>query len=72
MANKLLFEDLPRDRKRIVRMHVIDAGDSGCCHEPGEVFVRFKCDRCGAESDWEYARNLTAARRGKPCHNCNS
>ena len=66
----LLFDSLPRS-KRVVRMHVVDAGVGCGDFEPGEQHVRFKCDKCGAESDWETMPSISAARRGKPCHNCN-
>ena len=62
--------EIPRS-KRIVRMHVIDAGYGCGSAEPGEQHVRYKCGTCGAESDWETAASISEARRGKPCHNCN-
>lgn len=72
MKSPTLFPktEIPRT-KRIVRMHVIDAG--GCCGsiEPGEQNVRYRCRKCGAESDWETAASVSEAKRGKPCHNCN-
>lgn len=58
----LLFENLPRTPRRIM-MHVIDAS-MGCNSEPGIQYVRFKCDACNAESDWEEMPNISAARRG--------
>lgn len=64
-----LFENLPRT-PRLIRMHVIDAG-SGCGSEPGEQHVRYKCDKCNAETDWETAASISEARRGIPCTNCN-
>lgn len=69
----LLFPHLPRSRRRYIRMRVIDA--SGMFDEapyPGVQHVRFKCWKCGAETDWEEMPNVTAARRGIPCHNCNT
>ncbi len=66
----LLFDKLPRS-PRIIRMHVIDAGIGCGDAEPGEQYVRYKCETCNAESDWEYAASISEARRGKPCHNCN-
>lgn len=64
-----LFGNLPRTPRKI-RMHVMDAG-GGCCLEPGQVDVRYKCDKCGVETGWENAASITEARRGIPCPNCN-
>lgn len=61
---RLLF-DVPR-RPRLVRMHVFDAfGDNG------EDVCRFRCNRCGHETDWIRVRTTTEARRGLPCPDCN-
>lgn len=65
-----LFDNLPRTPRRVI-MHIIDAG-GGCGSEPGIQYVRFKCDTCSAETDWEEMPSISAARRGIPCHNCNT
>jgi len=62
-----LFEQLPRDRKRTVRMHVIDAG--------GDYDVHVKCGTCGHDAGWINLKRLglsvSEAKRGIPCPHCN-
>lgn len=61
----LLFE-LPPRRRRFM-MHVIDAGNA----EGGKHLARFRCKRCGAETDWYTVDSITEAKRGTPCAACN-
>lgn len=71
--NNLLFDksELPRTPRRVM-MHVCDAGDSGCGGiEPGQQSVKYECTKCGAQSEWEYADSISAAKRGIPCEGCN-
>ena len=68
-----LFGEKPRRPRRWL-MHVVDAGDSNCCDDgpAGQpVAVRYACTRCGLETDWQTAENISAAKRGVPCPNCN-
>jgi DNA-directed RNA polymerase subunit RPC12/RpoP len=46
-------------------MHVCDAGP--CCDEAD--LVRFRCARCGHESEW-IEMGVAAAKRGVPCPVC--
>lgn len=50
------------------RMHVCDAGPDG----ETATLVRFKCQRCGHESEWTSMSTVTEAKRGLPCPVCNS
>lgn len=59
----------PRAKRRVL-CHVIDAGDTGGC-EGHEADVRFKCQKCGHETDWIRMPTASAAKRGIPCPNCN-
>jgi hypothetical protein len=52
-------------RPRVVRMHMIDAGDI-----EGEKAARFACRKCGYEGGWMPC-GITEIRRGVPCPNCN-
>lgn len=60
-----LFGPRPRRSPRVM-MHVIDAGD-GC----ESAIARFRCGRCGHETDWQDVRTTTEGRRGVPCPKCN-
>lgn len=66
-----LFGQKPRKPRQWL-MHVIDAGNDCCVSEPGEQLVRYGCQRCGHETDWVTARNVTEAKRGIPCPKCNT
>jgi len=70
-ARTLEMFDKPR-KKRKWLMHVDDCGD-GNCHsmDEGNTFVKMKCHRCGAESDWMELTRMEA-RRGIPCEVCNA
>ena len=75
MSQLTLFDvpAVPRQRPRKL-MHVFDAGDAGGCHvtETGAFMddVRFRCARCGFETDWVNIQR-TEAKRGVPCPRCN-
>lgn len=62
------LEPSPRERRRVVRMHVADAG-----HMPGGAKgVRFTCRRCGHDTGWIAGRwTISENKRGQPCPNCN-
>lgn len=69
-----MFADMkpPRQRPRPQkRMHVCDAGDGPCCCDETPISVRYRCHRCGHETDWMGARTVTEAKRGYPCPVCN-
>lgn len=65
-----LFPDAPR-RRKIVRMHVTDAGDGGCEMARGAFLACFKCGSCGYELMWVKVQTVTEAKRGLPCPTCN-
>ena len=64
MQNETLFkkEDFPT-RKRLVLMHVVDAGSAG---------VKVECARCG-DTIWveEHKYSITQFKKGIPCDECN-
>lgn len=64
----MLFDELPRDKRRTVRMHVVDAG--------GDYDVHMQCQRCGYDDGWtnlEHAGlTISDAKRGLPCPKCNA
>lgn len=62
---KDLFGDRPRRAPRVM-MHVSDAGN-GC----ESAIARFRCARCGHETDWLEVQTITEGRRGLPCPECN-
>ena len=65
MATPLLFDELPRSRSKLVRMHVVDAScESG-------LIVVVECWKCGHSSGWIQVDTVTEAKRGIPCPNCN-
>lgn len=68
--HRLLFDlpAAPRAKPRKL-MHVIDAGP-GECDAAKYDMVRFWCQRCGLETDWQEVLR-TEAKRGVPCPNCN-
>lgn len=60
-------------RRRIVRMHAVDAGDApglqpGWKSPHGGDFV---CRRCGHEAGWLFNLSLSEIWRGVPCPVCN-
>ncbi|CAE6822164.1 hypothetical protein R70006_06253 [Paraburkholderia domus] len=64
-----LFGEVPRRARRVL-MHVIDAGENS--GDPGyQVVARFKCGKCGAETDWLQVENVSKAKSGLPCEACN-
>lgn len=66
-ARKDLFGERPRRRPRVM-MHVTDAGEL----PNGKRGVHFKCGHCGFDEGWtELAETVSAAKRGRPCPNCN-
>lgn len=67
----LLFDktSLPRSPK-VKRMHVVDAGNSGCREYP--LWYRFECMHCKYHEEGAYADiTMTEAKRGLPCPKCN-
>jgi hypothetical protein len=50
---------------RYVRMHVCDAGEAG-----GDMIAKFRCRKCGRETDWQKIESVSSAKRGVPCHDC--
>lgn len=69
-----MFADLkpPRQKPRKL-MHVFDAGNEVGCGSAGSSrhVVRFKCYRCGHETDWMLVETVSEAKRGIPCPQCN-
>lgn len=61
---------LPRQPRRVL-MHVCDAGVGCGSMEPGEQWVQYECTKCELRSEWQTAENITTARRGIPCPQCN-
>lgn len=68
VAKQLRLIDLPKEPRAKPRklMHVWDAG---CGHDKKDL-VKFKCARCGTESDWKLML-MSDAKRGIPCPTCN-
>lgn len=75
MAKTLdLFPSDPKPRTpRVVRMHMVDAGEA-----PGRMSgwktaqgAHFKCCRCGHDDDWTFDLTITEIKRGLPCPKCN-
>lgn len=68
MSTLSLFAELPRDRRRVVRMHVFDAG--------GDFDVHLKCPTCGHDAGWvnleQMGITVSEAKRGVPCPFCNA
>lgn len=63
-------EPKPRQKPRKL-MHVIDAGGGGCGVDTGEHRVRFGCQTCNHETDWQTVKTVTEGKRGIPCPKCN-
>jgi len=63
----------PRHRaKPLVRMHLTDAGDSGCVMNPPDAYIAcFKCHKCGHSVKWVQVNTTPEGRRGLPCPKCN-
>ena len=58
-----LFPETKISRKKPrVMMHVVDVGD---------CIAKFKCKKCGTESQWIPVTNATEGKRGVPCPECN-
>lgn len=62
---KDLFPKPPRRRPRVL-MHVIDAG-----YADKWVWARFRCGKCGTETEWLTVDTVAEAKRGLPCERCN-
>lgn len=65
-----LFTGTEHEKQRLVRrhlMHVCDAGEMD-----GVDSVRFRCSKCGLETDWLKEESITKAKRGIPCLKCNT
>jgi len=58
----------PRQASRKL-MHVCEVADD---EDPTYSSVRFRCARCGYESDWIDDLTVTEAKRGIPCPECNA
>jgi hypothetical protein len=67
MTGQLFTADQAPRRRRIVRMHVADAGSDGA----RPMLAEFKCNKCGHNSGWIECPPLTQAKRGLPCPICN-
>jgi DNA-directed RNA polymerase subunit RPC12/RpoP len=73
MKNEDLFAELKPPRKAPQKlMHVCDVDDNCCCDDGSTWPVKFKCSRCGHETDWVEPRTVTEAKRGIPCPVCNA
>ena len=59
----------PRAKPRVMMKGV----DHGLCDEdPNCHFIgHMKCQRCGHDAGWMGFKNLTEAKRGYPCPECN-
>lgn len=70
-----LFEmepEPPKQRQKPRKlMHVIDAGGGGCGVDTGEHRVRFGCEICKHETEWQTVKTVTEGKRGIPCPKCN-
>lgn len=66
MGRTLQMFDRPKT-PRVVRMHVTDAG----IREDGAEIAVYKCSKCGHETGWTEFKNITEAKRGIPCPQCN-
>jgi DNA-directed RNA polymerase subunit RPC12/RpoP len=54
---------------RVRRMHMVDAGPN---QDVGPTHVaKYRCARCGTESEWQTANTISEIRRGIPCPKCN-
>jgi DNA-directed RNA polymerase subunit RPC12/RpoP len=72
MKNDDLFAELKPPRKAPQKlMHVWDV-DGSCCCDESPAPVKYKCSRCGHETDWIEPRTVTEAKRGIPCPVCNA
>ena len=58
----------PRKPQRVL-MRVCDGMGFAERGESGSV--RWRCPKCGHESDWMDYQNLTVVRKGIPCEQCN-
>lgn len=67
-----LFGEVPMKPRapRVLRMHVVDAGDSDDDEAP--VIAKFECARCGSRTDWTKVGSVAEAKRGLPCPTCNA
>ena len=72
MARTLEMFDKPR-KKREWLMHVCDCGTGNADGLTGtQELVKYRCNKCGHETDWIVMPNVTAAKRGIPCVACNA
>lgn len=55
---------------RVHRMMPDDVGDSGAAYP--QYAARFKCRRCGTESEWLMLHTVKEIKRGIPCPKCNA
>lgn len=63
-----LFPETKRKFPRLVRAHMVDAGDG----MPGYPYgAEFECKRCGWKSGWLCFKRASDIRRGAPCKSCN-
>ena len=59
----------PGSADRVRRMHMVDTGPN---QYVGPAYVaKYRCTRCGTESEWQTARTIGEIRRGIPCPKCN-
>jgi hypothetical protein len=68
-----LFGEVPEKPRaaRVLRMHVVDAGDGAECVEAGvPIMAKFACHRCHSVTDWLMC-TYSDAKRGVPCPKCN-
>jgi hypothetical protein len=55
----------PKRKMRGQLMHVSDAGDAD------GLICKFRCKKCGFQSEWLKMPTVTEAKRGIPCPKCN-
>ena len=64
-----LFPETKIRKPRVIRAHIIDAGNS---HDPDHPYTaQFECKKCSWESRWLVFRTATEIKKGIPCESCN-
>lgn len=66
-TGRLFPKGLAPRRPRVIRMHVVDAGNG-----EESMVAEFECKRCGHNSGWVTIETVTEGRRGIPCPKCNA
>ncbi len=66
-----LFGEKPRRPRRWL-MHPFDGTDNPAGDRDGNtIIVRYRCGQCDTETGWVPTRNVSTAKRGIPCTQCN-